>query len=160
MREGSGQREKKKINKNKLKRERRRARGVERRIANEARGDVASRHAPGPGEEGGVVPERGEGGVESQRKAEGEEHGVRRDTWQGTSRMGWGCEKEGSSQRATKKRKKIKKTHQVAATSPLAFVGRRAWRRKKTLPLCEREGVPYVPVMLRLCRAVRGSEIQ
>ena len=86
MREGSSQREKKKKEKklnqkNKLNGN---ERGVERRIANEARGDVASRHAPGPGEGGGVVPERGEGGVKSQRKAEGEEHGVLRDVWQGT----------------------------------------------------------------------------
>ena len=61
-RERSARKEKKKKKKksnqkNKLKRERRRARGVERRIANETRGDVASRHAPGPGEEGGIVPE-------------------------------------------------------------------------------------------------------
>jgi hypothetical protein len=42
------------------------------------RRETTSRHAPGPGEVGGVVPERGEGGVESQRKAEGEGHGVRR----------------------------------------------------------------------------------
>ena len=45
-----------------------------------------------------------------------------------------------------KEKEKDRKTHQVAATSPLAFVSRRARRREKTVPLCEREEVPYVPV--------------
>ena len=40
--------------------------------------------------------------------------------------MGWGCEKEGSSQQTTKKRKKIKKNAPGAATSPLAFVSGKA----------------------------------
>ena len=44
--------------------------------ASRTRRKTTLHHAPGPGEEGGVVPERGEGGVESQRKAEGEGHGV------------------------------------------------------------------------------------
>ena len=91
--------------------------GKPRNGASRTRRETTSHHAPGPGEEGGVVPERGEGGVKSQMKAEGEGHGVRRDATRGKGRAGWGCEKEGSSQRTTKKRKKIKKTHQVAAMS-------------------------------------------
>jgi hypothetical protein len=61
----------------------------------------------------------------------------------GTSRWET-CEKKGSSQRTKKKR--IKKTHQVAAASHLAFVSGKAQRarnQEKGRPPsgCEREGV-------------------
>ena len=73
---GSGQRKKNEIRRTIKKIEK--GSGVERGVWNGAsrmRRETTSRHAPGPG---GVDPERGEGGVESQRKAEGEGPGVRR----------------------------------------------------------------------------------
>ena len=92
--------------------------GVERRIPNKMRGDVVSRHAPGPGEEGGCPRARGG------RCRIIENTGC--NAMLGKGQAGWGCEKEGSSQRMTKKRKKIKKMNQVAATSSLAFVSGKA----------------------------------
>ena len=125
VREGerSAEKEVKTNQKKKEKGQRPRAWGVERHIPEQDAGQrrVASQNQAGRGH----IPERGEGGggVVLQRKAKNEGHRGRRDAWQRDEQEG---EKKGSGQRTKKKRKKIKKTHQVAAASHLAFMSGKA----------------------------------